>query len=81
MKFAAPRFGNGWVKTMTGDWVALRRARFSADGNTQMTINAGVSGDAFYMQNGGATVNVTPLSTVMERPVEGLSLPDEVTEH
>lgn len=75
------RFGNGWVKTMTGDWVALRRARFSADGNTQMHINAGVSGNAFYLQNGGATKNVTLLSTVMERPIEGLNLPDEVTDH
>ncbi|MDQ2686495.1 MAG: DUF3472 domain-containing protein [Armatimonadota bacterium] len=70
------RFGNGWIKTMTGDWVALRRARFTADGNTQMHINSGVSGDSFYLQNGGATKNVTPLLTILERPLAGLDLPD-----
>jgi hypothetical protein len=70
------RFGNGWIKTMNGDWVALRHARFTADGNTQMHINAGVSGNSFYLQNGGATKNVTPLLTVLERPLAGLDLPD-----
>ncbi len=70
------RFGNGWIKTMNGDWVALRHARFTADGNTQMHINAGVSGNSFYLQNGGATKNVTPLLTILERPLAGLDLPD-----
>ncbi len=70
------RFGNGWIQTLTGDWVALRKARFTADGNTQLHINAGVSGESFYLQNGGATKNVTPLLTVMERPLVGLDLPE-----
>lgn len=72
------RFGNGWIQTLNGDWVALRKARFTADGNTQMHVNAGVSGDAFYLQNGGATKNVTPLRTIMERPLTGVELPEEV---
>lgn len=72
------RFGNGWLKTTNGDWVALRRARFTADGNTQLHINAGPTGNSFYLQNGGATINTTPLGTIMERPVEGLNLPDSL---
>jgi hypothetical protein len=70
------RFGGGWLQTTAGDWVALRRARFSADGNTQLHINAGVTGDSFYLQNGGTTINTTPLKTVMERPISGVALPD-----
>ena len=72
------RFGGGWVKTEGGDWVALRRAQFTADGNSQLHINAGVSGDAFFLQNGGTTRNITPLNSEFERPVEGLLLPDGV---
>ncbi len=72
------RFGNGWIKSMAGDWIALNRARFTADGNTQMHINAAVSGDVFTLQNGGATKNVTPLNTILERPLAGINLPDAV---
>ena len=70
------RFGGGWLQTTGGDWVALRRARFSADGNTQLTINAGVTGNSFFLQNGEPTLNTTPLGTVMERPLEGMNLPE-----
>ena len=70
------RFGNGWLQTTGSDWVALRRARFSADGNTQLTIDAGVTGDSFFLQNGDPTINTTPLGTVMERPLEGVNLPE-----
>lgn len=72
------RFGNGWVRTLNGDWIALTRARFTADGNTQMHINAGISGDSFTLQNGGSTVNITPLRTILERPMQGIELPDAV---
>lgn len=70
------RFGNGWVKTLTSDWLALRRARFTADGNTQLHINAGVTGDGFYLQNGGTTRNTLELRTIIERPLTGIDLPD-----
>jgi hypothetical protein len=72
------RFGGGWLKTTEGDWVALRRAKFSADGNTQLTINAGVSGEAFFLQNGGSTINTMPLGSTMERPIAGVDLPDDL---
>jgi hypothetical protein len=70
------RFGNGWLQTTAGDWVSLRRSRFTADNNTQMNINAAVSGDSFALQTGGATINRTPLRTEMERPLTGVRLPD-----
>lgn len=60
-------FSNGWVKTTEGAWMPLTKARFTADDNTQMHINAGIVGDGFFLQNGGATVNQTPLLTIMER--------------
>jgi hypothetical protein len=69
------RFGNGWVKTLGGEWVSLTRAQFTADGNTQLHINAGVSGDGFSLQTGGATKNVTPLRSIMERTPAGVDLP------
>lgn len=70
------RFGNGWLQSTAGDWVALRHARFTADGNTQLHINGAVSGDSFSLQNGGTTINTTPLRTIMERPLEGIRLPE-----
>lgn len=70
------RFGNGWIKTLTGDWIALRRARFTADGNTQMHINAGATGDSFFLQTGGTTKNTLPLLSIIERPLSGLDLPE-----
>lgn len=69
------RFSNGWLLTTTGDWVSLCRAKFSADGNTQMHINAAVTGDGFSLQNGGATKNVTPLWSMMQRQPFGVDLP------
>ncbi len=72
------RFGAGWIKNLNNDWIALNRARFTADGNTQLHINAAVSGDTFTLQNGGTTRNITPLRTILERPLADVDLPDAV---
>ena len=72
------RFGDGWIKNMNGDWIALNRARFTADGNTQLHINAAVSGNSFTLQNGGTTRNITPLNSILERPIAEMNLPDAV---
>jgi hypothetical protein len=51
------RFGNGWVKTMSGDWVALCEARFTASGaewESKENINAGVNGGFFFLATGGS---------------------------
>ena len=50
------RFGNGWVKTMSGDWVALSEARFTASGaewESKENINAGVKDGFFFLATGG----------------------------
>ncbi len=50
-------FGNGWVKSTTGDWVSLAKARFTADANPARNIDAGLMGDRFFLATGGTTAN------------------------
>lgn len=71
------RFGNGWIKTTEGHWVALTKARFTADSNPATNINAGVQGDQFYLTTGGPTENsATKLNGIIHRPPAGLKLPE-----
>jgi hypothetical protein len=51
------RYGNGWVRDREGTWVGLAEARFTADSNPAININAGVAGGAFFLATGGATRN------------------------
>ena len=70
------RFGGGWVEAADGHWIALTRAKFTADGNPATTIDAAVAGDAFRLATGGATRNAgTPLGGTLDRPPTGLQLP------
>jgi hypothetical protein len=64
------RFGNGWVKPKSGEWVALARARFTADRNPVTNINAGIASDRFVLLTGGETRNT---STTLGRAIERLS--------
>lgn len=52
-------FGNGWVKSSTGDWVSLDKARFTADANPVLNIDAGTAGPRFFLATGGTTENAT----------------------
>jgi hypothetical protein len=50
------RFGNGWVKTPDGHWVALRRARFTASNaewESKDNIDASVQNGWFTLSTGG----------------------------
>jgi hypothetical protein len=50
------RFGNGWVKAVAGDWVPLRKARFSASGaswESKDNIDAGLADSGFFLATGG----------------------------
>jgi hypothetical protein len=52
------RFGNGWVRTVRGEWVSLNAARFTASNATwesKENIDAGTVGDRFFLTTGGAT--------------------------
>jgi hypothetical protein len=79
-KIRKAHFGNGWVQTTRGEWVALRRARFTADSNPVMNIDAGVDGDRFFLATGGETKNTgTKLRDFMDAPVEeGRTVPDDL---
>jgi hypothetical protein len=72
------RFGNGWVKTAQGHWISLTQAKFTADANPLMTINAGAIQGGFFLQTGGETANQTPLWSTMERLPSGLVLPEGI---
>jgi hypothetical protein len=52
-------FGNGWVRTTKGEWVDLDKARFTADANPVVNIDAGADGVRFFLATGGATANTT----------------------
>ena len=76
------RFGNGWVKPLNGDWLPLDQARFTADANTVVNIDAGPIGDRFFLATGGEITNVsTKLRASMQatRPA-GDTVPADVIE-
>ena len=64
-------YGNGWVRTTDGDWVSLRKARFTASGadwEARDTINADVLQDRFRLFTGGLTQQTTPLRSILSLP-------------
>jgi hypothetical protein len=70
------RFGTGWVRTTTGDWIALTRARFTASNGSfeaKDHINAGLAGDEFYLATGGDIPTSTPLNSTLTRVPAGIS--------
>jgi hypothetical protein len=52
-------FGNGWVRSTADEWVSLDRARFTADANPVLNIDAGATGAGFFLATGGMTANTT----------------------
>jgi Domain of unknown function (DUF3472)/Domain of unknown function (DUF5077) len=52
-------FGNGWVKSVKGDWLPLDKARFTADANPALNIDAGATGGRYFLATGGDTNNIT----------------------
>ncbi|MBI1175915.1 DUF3472 domain-containing protein [bacterium] len=73
------RFGNAWVKSARGDWVSLRRARFTASNaewESKDNINGELADGWFRLQTGGDINQTIPLRSWVESvPVE---LPPEV---
>jgi len=63
------RYGNGWVRSADATWHALRRAKFTADANPVLNINAGIAEGRFFLATGGATTNAgTPLWGAIDLP-------------
>lgn len=50
-------YGNGWAKMVNGDWVQLDSARFTADANPVLNIDAGAKDGRFYLATGGDIEN------------------------
>ncbi|HEV8544522.1 MAG TPA: DUF3472 domain-containing protein [Verrucomicrobiae bacterium] len=73
------RFGQGWVRSAGGDWVALARGRFTASGATweaRDSINAGLNENWFFLATGGEIRETLPLRSLLERSVLEVPLPD-----
>lgn len=65
-------FSNGWVRTKEGHWMTLTKARFTADANPVLNIDAGITEGRFFLATGGEITNKgTPLWKTMERPQPG----------
>ncbi|HEY2910491.1 MAG TPA: DUF3472 domain-containing protein, partial [Gemmataceae bacterium] len=52
-------FGNGWIKTAKGEWLPLEKARFTADSNPVLNIDAGAKDQRFFLATGGEVTNAT----------------------
>lgn len=66
-KIRKAEFGNAWVLPTEGDWAAINQARFTADQNPVMNINAGRDEDRFFLATGGKTENTgTKLRDLIE---------------
>jgi len=52
-------FGNGWVKPAKGEWVPLDKARFTADSNPVLNIDAGAIDGRYFLVTGGDIENKT----------------------
>ena len=69
------QYGPGWVREAdSGRWVALDSARFTADRNPSLAIDAGVQGARFFLATGGPTANAhTKLGQPMSlaSPIKG----------
>ena len=69
----AARFGNAWALDEAGTWTVLDMARFTADSNPAMNIDAGMKEGRFFLATGGETKN----SGIIPR--ERMTLPDPPT--
>lgn len=77
------RFGNGWVRTVGGEWVALARARFTASGaewEARDNIDAGpvATSTWFRLATGGDVRRSRELRSFLEAMPPGLDLPSEM---
>jgi len=65
------RLLNGWVRAVSGEWTALRQARFTASGaewEAKENIEAGSADEAFYLVTGGSTQRTVELRAMIGLP-------------
>jgi endonuclease/exonuclease/phosphatase family metal-dependent hydrolase len=57
------RFGNTWARDKEGNWQAITKAKFTADSNPVLNIDAGAKDGRYFLATGGEIENETvPLS-------------------
>lgn len=65
------KYGNQWVRTVDGEWIALTKAQFTHDdtgrNGVRLDYQGGTAEDCFYLKMGGFFNNSTPYSTLFER--------------
>jgi len=71
-------FGNGWVKTAKGEWLPLEKARFTADSNPVLNIDAGAKGQRFFLATGGEATNATTKLRDMMIRMKGPAAPTDL---
>lgn len=76
------QFGNGWVRSLAGEWKSLDQARFTGDANPATNIDAGLRGDRFFLATGGETKNenATLRSVTKREKVVPAMVPADVAE-
>jgi hypothetical protein len=65
------RFGNGWLKTVDGNWQALPKAKFTASNSqweSKDNIDAGAEQGMFYLATGGRIQRSRELNSMVELP-------------
>jgi hypothetical protein len=77
------RFGNGWVKTLDGEWLPLLKAKFTGDATQLENNDAGAVAESndFYLATGGEAKRTRGLNSVVERGTknsEAPGVPEEV---
>ena len=77
-------FGNGWIRTTQGAWLPLTKARFTASGaewESKDNIDAGPTGDRFYLSTGGPIGKSRELRSMIEHPAAtGAECPKDLPE-
>ena len=73
-------FGRGWTRTKAGKWQELIQAKFTADSNPALNINAGVKEkeNLFFLTTGGETKNTAALNTALTCQPQGGQPPADV---
>lgn len=77
-------FGNQWIKTTDGKWIELTKARFTHTAvgkyKDRLDRGAGVTGDRFFLTNGGFKAESIEYNDEISRPASGktpdIVLPD-----
>ena len=69
-------FGPGWVRSEAGEWSPLKTARFTADSNPALNIDAAAANGRFVLKTGGEITNAgTPLGQRMALDPQPLAPP------